>query len=90
MHSRLHRSPARLAVHCLPPAARPERNHLNDRPAPRNTDGAIATRELWSVTTLAAYSGSVSSLALTANDLPGADPERSAEPLLVTSGHGPA
>ncbi|MER5431685.1 hypothetical protein [Streptomyces sp. NPDC002588] len=80
MHFRLHRPPARLAVHCLPWAARPERNHLNDRPVPRNTDGATATREHWSVTTLAAHSGSVSSLALTAIDLPGADPERSAGP----------
>lgn len=51
MHSRLQRSRARLAVHCLPRAASPERNHLNDRPVPRNTDGATATRELWSVTT---------------------------------------
>ncbi|MFK0160449.1 hypothetical protein ACIQVK_51420 [Streptomyces sp. NPDC090493] len=89
MRSRLHRPPARLAVHCLPRAARPERNHLNDPLVPWNRRSRSDTRALL-VTTLAATSGSVSSVVLTATDLPGADPERSAGPRLVILGHGPA
>ncbi|MET7474354.1 hypothetical protein ABZT17_08350 [Streptomyces sp. NPDC005648] len=57
---------------------------------PRKTDGTTATRERWSVTTLAAHGGSVSSPALTAIDLPGAGSGAICGPLSVTPGHGPA